>query len=191
MPDFTLAARPALGGITHAVAGLSIAEVTDFSLVSLAVPQGGAEPLAAGLRAGFGLDRPAPGASDVSPDGRHRLLWTAPDQMLLLTMPGLSRPVEATARAIGGTAYLTDQSDAWAALRLSGRGVAAALERMVPVDTASEAFPPGRVARTVTEHIGIILVREENGDILLLSARSSARSLLQAVMTTLHHMNSV
>ncbi|WP_343079114.1 sarcosine oxidase subunit gamma [Ostreiculturibacter nitratireducens] len=188
MSDFTLSARPALGGFRHDAAGVSVSEVTGFSLVSLAVPLGGEGALAAALRDGLGLALPEAGSSTVSRDGRHRLLWTAPDQTMLLSLPGFDAPVSETGSAIGGAAYLTDQSDAWAALRLSGERIGEVLERMAPVDTAPASFGPGRIARTVIEHMGVILVRDENGDILMLCARSSARSFLHAVMTTVEYL---
>lgn len=188
MSDFTLVARPALGGFHHEEAGLTVSELSDFSLVSVAVPLGGDKALAGGLRSGLGLARPDAGASTVSSDGKHRLLWTAPDQMLLMSIPGLSRPVEDIRGALDVPAYLTDQSDAWTALRLAGPRTVDMLQRMVPIDTAPESFGPGRVARTVTEYMGVIVLREEGGDILLLAARSSAQTFLHAITTTVGYV---
>ena len=49
--------------------------------------------------------------------------------------------------AISKTASSTDQSDNWAALRLTGGSSVAALERLCPIDVHPPAFQPGAMAR--------------------------------------------
>jgi sarcosine oxidase subunit gamma len=85
------------------------------------------------------------------------------------------------ALALGDTAAITDQSDGYAVLRLSGPGVRAVLEKCVSIDLHERVFSPGSVASTSCAHLGVILWRldDEAGLAVFEMAvfRSFARSL--------------
>ena len=105
-----------------------------------------------------------------------------PDQVFILfAPPHPDRAVETVRAALGPAAYVTDQSDSWAMLRIAGAGIRAALERICPLDLDDEVFPQGRVARTAMEHLSAIILRDGEDSFLLMSPRSSARSFLHAV----------
>ena len=182
MADFALTARSPLDGYERSFGTVTLAEVTGLSLVSAAVPQGGDDAFAAALAAGLGTARPATG--DSTPGDRYgaRLLGMQPDQLFILfEAPDPDRPALTVAEALGPAAYVTDQSDSWAMLRIAGAGVRAALERICMLDLDDAAFPEGRVARTVMEHLAVIILRDGPDSFLLMSPRSSARSFLHAV----------
>lgn len=94
-----------------------------------------------------------------------RLVWTGLDQALLIggTLPE------------GLDAAVTDQSDGWACLRLTGPGAEAALARLVPVDLRAVAFPPGSAIRAPLNHMSSVILRDAEG-IDLLVFRSMART---------------
>ena len=196
----------ALGGHDAVVGAVRVRERANLGIVSLAVPLGGADAFDAALRDGYGVERPPVGRSararDVrAGDGRAgdrraedvRVAALQADQFWLVSADADTALANARAR-MGDAAYLTDQSDAWVALRLDGAGgdgardgsgdadageaVRAALRRMCPLDL--DALPDGAATRTVMEHLGVVLLREGDG-YTLLSARSSAPSLLHAV----------
>ena len=182
MAELALTARSPLDGYERSFGTVTLAEVTGLSLVSAAVPHGGDDTLAAALAAGLGAARPATG--DSAPGDRYgaRLLGMQPDQLFILfEAPDPDRPAESVAEALGPAAYVTDQSDSWAMLRIAGAGVRAALERICMLDLDDAAFPEGRVARTVMEHLAVIILRDGPDSFLLMSPRSSARSFLHAV----------
>ena len=182
MADSPLRARPPLDGYNRTISAVALAEVSGLALVSAAVPQGGDEAFAAALAGGFGASRPATGDSATGNKFGARVLGMQPDQMFILfEPPDPDRPAESVAAALGGAAYVTDQTDNWAMLSIAGTGVCAALERICPLDLADEAFPEGRVARTVMEHLAVIILRDGADSFLLMSPRSSARSFLHAV----------
>ena len=182
MSEPALAPRSSLGGYQRMVGTVAIAEVAGLALVSAAVPQGGDAAFSAALAEGFGAARPAPGDSTRGDRLAARVLGMQPDQLFILfEAPDPDRATETVAAALGSAAYLTDQSDSWAMLRVSGTGVRAALERICSLDLADEAFPEGRVARTVMEHLAVIVLRDGGDSFLLMSPRSSARSFLGAV----------
>ena len=185
-----LTARAPLGGYAETFGAIALAEETGLALVSAAVPQGGDAAFATALADGFAASRPAIG--DTAAGGRYgaRILGMQPDQMFILfEPPDRDRPAETVAGALGAAAYVTDQSDSWAMLRIAGAGVRSALERICPLDLDDAAFPEGRVARTAMEHLSVIILRDGADSFLLMSARSSARSFLHAVELSVENVS--
>ncbi len=182
MAEFALTARTPLDGYDRTFGGVTLAEAAGLSLVSAAVPQGGDDAFAAALAEGFGASRPSTGEWVPGDRLGARILGMQPDQLFILfEAPDPDRAAEAVSAALGPAAYVTDQSDSWAMLRIAGRGVRAALERLCMLDLDDAAFPEGRVARTVMEHLAVIILRDGADGFLLMSPRSSARSFLHAV----------
>jgi len=176
-----LEARSPLGGFSENFDGLSVAEVSGTAIVSLAVPLGGAVALAAAVKSAYGVELPAVGQSAVSKTGNARFLGLARDQFFLLFDDTGIDPVGAVSEKLSETAWLTDQSDAWALLGVTGPNCRAALERICPLDLHPSAFAVGVVARTVMEHLSVIIQREAEDTFLLMSPRSSSGSFLHAV----------
>lgn len=188
MPDAALSARTPLGGYAETFGAVTLAEVAGLSLVSAAVPHGGDGAFAAALAAGLGAARPATGDSALCDRYGARLLGMQPDQLFILfEAPDPDRPAETVSEALGPAAYVTDQSDSWAMLRIAGAGVRAALERICMLDLDAAAFPEGRVARTVMEHLAVIILRDGPDSFFLMSPRSSARSFLHAVKLSIEN----
>ena len=84
-----------------------------------------------------GLGWPAPG--QVIAQGSARAQWFGLDLALLIG----AAPEAGLARH----AALTDQSDAWAVLRLEGAGAGDVLARLTPLDLRESVFGTGRTAR--------------------------------------------
>ena len=170
-------------------ARFALAEVAGLALVSAAVPLGGDEAFARALAEGFGAERPATGTSAAGDRFALRVLGLQPDQLFLLfEPPDPDRAAETVAAALGPAAYIADQSDSWAMLRMSGAGVRTVLERICPLDLEDRAFPEGRVARTAMEHLSVIVLRDGADSFLLMSPRSSARSFLHAAVLSAEHV---
>ena len=184
MADLTLAPQSPLGGYAQTVGGVTIAEVTDLALVSAAVPLGGDAAFAKALVDGFGAARPATGQASPGRGDGVCVLGLQPDQVMILFPFGDIPSPDAAQSDMGAAAYVTDQSDGWAFLRVEGTDVSRALERICMLDLADGAFPVGTVARTVMEHLAVIILREAPDRFLLMSPRSSARSFLHAVETS-------
>jgi len=84
------------------------------------------------------------------------------------------------AQELATTAAVTDQSDSWVVLEVSGERSHDVLERICPIDLHDSQFPDGAVARTMMEHLSVIVVRSSNRFVLL-SPRSSADSFRHAL----------
>jgi len=181
-----LTATTPLGGYSQTFGKTVLAEAGTLALVSLACPAQGDDALAKTLKT-MKLARPAPGTSIV--EGDSRLIWTAPDQMLLAFVHATPDAAATIAAKTGDTAYLTDQTDNWCALTLDGPLARAALERICPLDLYEAVFALDAAARTVMGHMGVIIVRTGDDAFLLLSASSSAGSFLHAVETSVQNVS--
>lgn len=134
-------------GITDALAGLLPVDTGAYRLE--AAPQGAITALAP-----YG----APGAAFAAP-GRATphaggtLLWAGYGNWLATG----DLPASLTAAAA-----VTDQTDAWAVLRLTGPAPEAVLARLVPLDLRRLHFAPGAVARTLAGHIAVLIHRPQS-----------------------------
>ena len=122
--------------------------------------------LGSALEAAHGVVWPAPGATAVS--GETRIIWFGVGQAML---KGVS-----PAGGLAEHAALVDQSDAWAAMELSGAGARTVLARLTPIDLRDGAFAEGRTARTLLQHMGCSLTRTGPDTYLILVMRSMAGS---------------
>lgn len=184
--NITLTPAPFLDGYTRDFDGTTLAEVIDVSLISIAQPLEGRKDLQNAVRAVWECELPAPGHSSMSMNNNTRLLCLGPDTFFAIL--SADAPVAAVSEGLGSAAYTTDQSDNWVTLRLAGSLARPALERICPVDLHTGAMPAGAFARTVMEHLGAIVLREDDDKFILMSASSSARSFLQSVETSLEHV---
>lgn len=137
--------------------------MTEIWSVALFPGQG---PAAAAALAALGLAFPAPGSWVAGKDGA-RLVWTGRDQAFLI---GAAPP-----QGLAAAAALTEQSDGWAGVGLSGPGAAAALARLVPVDLRDAVLPPGRALRAPLNHMPAVILRLDEG-FALYTFRSMART---------------
>jgi sarcosine oxidase subunit gamma len=171
VPD--LIAKAALAEAGLALGGLTLALKDPGPITSVAVFPGGAKAVAKGLKP-LGLAFPAP---NRFVDGKAaRLIWTGRDQAFLT---GIAPP------PLDGAA-LTDQTDAWAVLALSGAGAVEVLARLVPLDLRLAAFPVGRVARTGLNHMNAVILRTGDYALELMVFRSMARTAWHELETTMH-----
>lgn len=179
MAEFELTAEAPLDGAKLELDGIALQEVSGRSLVSIAIPYDGGAALRSAVEAAYGLQIPATGRF-VSRDGTF-LLGMARDQIWLMRESSDADAATRVAADLGGAGYVTDQSDAWVLVRVSGRNCRAALERICPLDLDADVFTAGTVARTVMEHLSVIILREQADAFLLMSPRSSAQSFWHAL----------
>ena len=129
-------------------------------------------------------------ALDRSGKPRCILMPSAQNQWFLCFDDDGTNPIDAAKTLIGKSLSkqmaMTDQSDSWVILALSGPQSGQTLARICPIDCGGSAMPIGTTARTSMEHLGAIITRRPDvGDhqpcFWLLSARSSAASFLHAI----------
>lgn len=176
----SLQALTALGAREPAVVEigpLRITERVDLALASVAARRGRMADLAAAARA---AGVPLPDAARHQAGAPYSAFWTAPD-MWFVEAPFGSHEVIADQlkAALGDAASITEQTDAWVIFDLAAADLAPLLERLCNVDF--RAVPKGYATRTVMEHLGVYLVKLDQGAVRLYGPRSSAQSLMHAL----------
>ena len=188
MFDYKLSSKSPLDEFVLEADGARLDEIKGFALISIAAPHLGERELKSALKNTLGIDLPKPGfssRSETTPD--ITLMSVGRDQWFVRFLETEKSSVDWVVDAVGNYAAITDQSDSWAQIELSGISARMSLECVLPVDTDPSIFPEGAVSRTVLEHLGVIVTRQPNdadGDycFLLMSPRSSAKSFLHALI---------
>jgi hypothetical protein len=119
----------------------------------------------------MGLRFPAPNVAEGSAD--LRLVWTGRNQAFL---------IGADPASLAPFAALTDQSDGWARLILSGDGVEEALARLTPLDPRS--LQKGASLRSSLGHMAAIFLPQA-GMVELMVFRSMAKTAWHELETVL------
>ena len=86
---------------------------------------------------------------------------------------------------LGDLAAVTDQSDAWAVVALSGAGGEDVLARLVPVDLRAAQFKTGHTARTMLGHMSVAISRTGAEVFEIIAIRSMAKTLIHELETAM------
>jgi sarcosine oxidase subunit gamma len=161
-----LIAKSALAGTAPVTrAGTTLAEATLGPVTSVAPYPGREKKVNAALKP-LGLSFPAPNTQSAK--GAARLLWAGRDMAFLI---GADAP-----DGLSEHAALTDQTDGWAVLSLTGPAATDALMRLVPLDLRERAFPVGRTTRAPLNHMQMQITRMAPEAFELMVFRSMART---------------
>ena len=183
MADHTLISAPPLAGVDRSIGTVRLRAPGDLAIVALALPLGGEAAALHAVEAAYGAALPAPGKAVGTGQGETLVRLSADQAFILFTRA--APDAEAVVRErLGAAAHVTDQTDSWCALDMSGADSRAALERVCPVDLHPAAFGPGDAARTVMDHLGVLVLATGPESFLLLSASSSAGSFLHMLETS-------
>ena len=171
-----LVAKSPCGGRLPIEAGEArLSEVAMTRLTSLQPKQGEEKALSKALKSAHGMVFPAPNRA-TGKEGA-RALWIGKGQAMLVgpePEPGL-----------GAHAVMTDQSDAWAMVRLEGAAAEDVLARLVPVDLRQSAFKRGHSLRTMLQHMSVSITRISDEAFLILAFRSMAGTLVHDLETAM------
>lgn len=174
-----LQAETPLSGVqTVTAAGMSLSEVTPGRMTSIAPYKGQVKALSALLKSAHGMGWPAPGRM-TGRDGA-RAIWFARD-MALLVGPEPDP-------ALAAHAALTDQSDAWAVLRLEGPRTRDVLARLCPLDLRAGVFPRGHTARSTLAHMAASVSCMGDDLFWVMVFRSMAGTLAAEMETAIHRV---
>ena len=189
--NFTLTESSPLGRHCTIVDGASLIEVSPRSVVSVSPFNGHEAEFNTAVNYLFDGAYPSTTkAFELTGENACILLPSSHNQWFLCFDDEVPNPVAAASDLFGKMTSkhlaMTDQSDAWVILALTGPLVYRTLERICPIDCSSPAMPIGTTARTIIEHLGTIILRRPNDDngnpcFWLMAARSSAASFLHVV----------
>lgn len=133
-----------------------------LELAAILVRRGKASELRERVRQCFGIELPS-GPQRVA-GGDLALLATGPGAWLAAREGGWKDFGASLREAIGDLASISDQSDGYVVLRLTGSKLRETLAKMIPVDLHSKVFECGTAAVTTVGHIGATLWRLDNSD---------------------------
>ncbi|MHA6262463.1 sarcosine oxidase subunit gamma [Arenibacterium sp. CAU 1754] len=170
-----IAKTPCEGLLPITIGSLSLSEETPGMLTSLAPFKGGDANLCDALTAAHGMAFPAPNRATGSSGARA--IWFGQGQAMLVG----PEPEAGLAKF----AALTDQSDAWAIVRLEGAGAEEVLARLVPVDLRGSVFKRGHTARTQLVHMMTSVTRVGPQAFWIMVFRSMAQTLLHDLQTAM------
>ncbi len=87
--------------------------------------------------------------------------------------------------ALDGLAAVTDQSDAWAVVSISGAGVEDVLARLVPVDLRLPVFKTNHVAKTMLGHMSVTITRTGPTEFEIMAMRSMATTMIHELQVAM------
>ena len=187
-----LRALSALDDFSEDMNGVNVTEMTNKGIVSVAIPNVAKDAFSKAVKKSYKVDLPTIGQFTQSGTNNTHFLGLQQDQLFVLFDYDGDRAVEEISAKVNTgekLVYLSDQSDSWVTLRVTGENCLSALERISPLDIHPSAFPVGSVARTSMEHMATIIIHESEGSYLLLSLRSFAQSFLHAVTTSIKNVS--
>jgi sarcosine oxidase subunit gamma len=147
-------------GVRDGAAGLSMAEMTGFGLVQVMARRGRWEAASAACMEAYGKAAPArPQAVEAN---GALLIWSGPDQFLVLSVRGSA--MQLACEAFAGVGSLSQQSDGRCLIRISGRKARDMLAKVCSLDLHTEVFPVGAAAATSIDHTPVNLWRGHDVD---------------------------
>jgi sarcosine oxidase subunit gamma len=165
--DDLTATSPLAGFPPLEIGGNSLSEASLGQLTLIAPFAGQTAATSQALAAAHDMAFPQPNRATGKVGARA--IWFG-REMALLAGPAPDASLE-------GVAALTDQSDAWAAVSLSGPGAEDVLARLVPVDLRVAEFKRGHTARSLLGHMNASITRTGAQTFLILVFRSMAETL--------------
>ena len=154
---------PCAGLLPAEIGGVRLEEVVPEAITSVAPLKGQEKAVSAALKEALGAGLPGPNRT-VGKEGA-RVIWAGRGQAFLL-----GPPVAPEGAAV------TDQSDAWAVIRIEGKAAEAVLARLTPLDLRASAFKRGHTARTLLNHMTCSLTRLGAQSFEIMVFRSMART---------------
>ena len=171
-----------LNGISQKIGNTSIKEVV-FEIFCISIPKNMERNSNKELKKILKINPPKVGKSTLNKEGSIRLIKNSVDQYFILfsnnfkNIPNMISNLEECF-------YITEQSDAWACIEISGSQTYKCLERICSLDLSHSSFEINSATRTLMEHLNVFIIKTTEEKFLLLSASSSAPSFWEAIQTS-------
>jgi methylglutamate dehydrogenase subunit D len=128
-----------------------------LGLATVIARRGRLEALDRRIRERYGIELPR--ATVRAEAAQVSFVGLGPETWLACREQGCNDFAQSLRAELGLLASVSDQSDGYGVLRLSGFKVRETLAKLIPVDIHQRAFKPGDAASTVASHIGVTLWR--------------------------------
>ncbi len=168
-----IAQNPTKGRLPTTIGALRLAEMRLTQITGLSPHAGEVAQTSTALRNAHGLDLPAP--NRMAFDGDTTILWTGRNRWLLIGPP--------PDHSLRAHAALSDQSDAWVGITLTGPAGPDVLARLTPLDLRAPNFAPGMALRSELFHMQTVFARPAPDQIIVMTFRSMAGTLIHDLTT--------
>ena len=182
MRNFELKKETFLGGYSKTINNVSIKEIIEHRITSLAIPFKNERKCATQFKRTF--KKLIPDIEESLIISKGKVIFRLANDMLFLCESSNEKMPKATIDFLKQSFYSTDQSGGWCCIQVNGNNVLKMLERICPLDLTEERFKTLNVKRTSMEHLGVIIFKKSPKEFLLYSASSSSKSFLHAVETS-------
>lgn len=155
--------------------GVNLTEQVPTHITSVMPFDGQEKALSAALKWAHGMAFPAP--RRATGGAAARAVWTGRGQAFLIgpeAHPSLARH-----------AALSDQTDAWAVMSLSGNDASDVMARLCPLDTNAAVFKRNHAARTLIGHMAAIILRTGADAFTIMVFRSMAGTAVHELETAM------
>lgn len=187
--QWSLQAQTPLQGYSAHIGDTLVRENSQLAILGFSFATEQRSDLEAALSDAIGLGIPQVGKVNRHASGLA-LLGLQPGHCLLVDPQASEDFLSRWTQTLDERAYLTDQSDSWAVLELSGPQVNVALERLSTIDLNATIFGLNTVARTSMEHLSVIIEKPDDSLFRLYSPRSSAGGFLHAITQSIQYTSS-
>ncbi|MGB5556775.1 MAG: sarcosine oxidase subunit gamma [Paracoccaceae bacterium] len=169
-----LIAKTACAGLLPISAGTcALTEMTPEAITSIAPAKGQQRLVSEALKKAYGVAFPA--ANRATGKQGARVIWSGAGQAFVVGPA--PKPIKAAA--------VTDQSDAWAVMRLEGADAEAVLARLLPIDLRAASFKRGHTARTMLFHMSCSITRVGANVFDIMVFRSMAKTAVHELSTAM------
>jgi heterotetrameric sarcosine oxidase gamma subunit len=149
--------------LSGSAAGITAVVRDGLGLATVLARKGAAEALTARVRQRFELELPVKPRRAAASDGAFAsdvaFAGTGPGAWLAIAERGGNEFAARLMDDLEGLASVSDQSDGYVLIRLTGGRVRDVLAKLVPIDVDPRAFQVGDVASTVASHMGVTFWR--------------------------------
>ena len=163
-----IALTPCAGLLPLSIGGLEVVEVVPERLMSVAPFAGKNKDVSALLKTQVGSALSAVNRRSGSVTWFGHGTWTVAGEV-----------------SLEGLAAVTNQSDAWAVVALSGPQAEDVLARLVPVDLRASVFKRNHVAKTMLGHMSVTITRTGANTFEIIVMRSMAKTLVHDLETAM------
>ena len=184
MPKYKLQSETPFKNYKSEINKIKISSIEKVELFSLAIPLNGERKAKNTFSKAFNYQLPDTNIYISIREQKLKFLRLSPDQIFLYFGHRNLIQIKPILRSLEKSFYITEQSDAWIGIKVSGQNVIACLERICPLNLAIDAFGKNCFARTAMEHLNVIIIRTKRNEFELFSSSSSANSFLHAIETS-------
>jgi sarcosine oxidase subunit gamma len=160
-----LVAQTPMNGFSVEAGDVRCTEIDPGFLTSIAPFRGREQAVSEALQSAHAVTLPGPNTVETGGEG-VRAIWFGRGMGLLMG--------PAPDASLSEHAAVTDQSDAWCVVELTGAGAVDVLARLVPLDTDLQSFGVGTTARSLIGHMHGSVTRLEAERFVLMVFRSMA-----------------